>query len=122
MERAAAPSTSVRALAAAVDALAAQVPAELPGAQALADATALVAELERLRAVVLTRIADVDTRTLHTLADASSTGTWLGAQRTSLTRTELALARRLAAFPTVAAAVDTGELSVAVVRGSLLRW
>ena len=107
-------SAPVRALTAAVDALLQQTPADLPGPQALCDATALVAELERLRALVLTRLADVDTRTLHTLADQPSTGTWLAAQQTSLTRTELAFARRLAAFPTVAAAVDTGALSVAV--------
>ena len=107
-------SPSVQALTAAVDALLAQTPADLPGPQALADATALVHELERLRALVLTRVADVDTRKLHTLADAPSAGTWLAAQQTSLTRTELALARRLAAFPAVAAAVDTGQLSVAV--------
>ena len=109
-----APSAPVRALTAAVDALLAQVPADMPGPQALTDATALVAELERLRSLVLTRVADVDTRKLHTLSDQPSTGTWLAAQQTSLTRTELAFARRLAAFPTVAAAVDTGALSVAV--------
>lgn len=63
----------------------------LPAAQALADATALVAQLERLRSVVL-RVADVDASTLHTMADAPSTGTWLTAQQTSLTRTEVALA------------------------------
>ena len=107
-------SAPVRALTSAVDALLAQVPADLPGPQALTDATALVAQLERLRSLVLTRVADVDTRTLHTLADAPSTGTWLGAQQTSLTRTEVALARRLAAFPAVAAAVDDGSLAVAV--------
>jgi hypothetical protein len=70
--------------------LAAQAPADLPGPQAVADATVLLTELERLRALVLTRVADVDTRQLHTLADAPSTGTWLAAQQTSLTRTELA--------------------------------
>ena len=80
----------------------------------MTDATVLLRELERLRAVVLTRIADVDRRDLHTLADAPSTGTWIAAQQTSLTRTEVALARRLAAFPAVSAAVDDGSLSVAV--------
>ena len=101
-------SAPVHALVTAVDALLVQAPADLPGPQALADATVLVAELERLRALVLTRLADVDTRQLHTLADAPSTGTWLTAQHSSLTRTELALARRLAAFPALATAVDTG--------------
>ena len=77
----AAPSAPVLALSAAVDALLAQVPANLPGGQALTDATALVAELERLRSLVLTRVADVDARTLHAMADAPSTGTWLAASR-----------------------------------------
>jgi len=80
----------------------------------MADATALVHELERLRSLVLTRVADIDARKLHTLVDAPSTGTWLSSQQTSLTRTEVGLARRLAAFPAVVAAVDAGELSVAV--------
>ena len=111
---AAAPSAPVLALSAAVDALAAQPAADLPGPQAIVDATALVQALERLRSVVLTRVADVDARDLHALADAPSTGTWLAAQQTSLTRSEVALARRLSAFPAVAAAVDAGDLSVAV--------
>ena len=91
----------------------AQVPVELPGPQAVAEAEVLLEQLEVLRSVVLTRIADVDLRTLHSLADAPSTASWLDAQQTSVTRTEVALARRLAAFPAVAAAVDAGELSVA---------
>ena len=111
---AALPSAPVLALTAAVEALAAQPAAELPGPQAIADATALAQALERLRSVVLRCVADVDARDLHTLADAPSTGTWLAAQQTSLTRSEVALARRLSAFPAVAAAVDAGDLSVAV--------
>ena len=74
----------------------------------------LLRQLEVLRSVVLTRVADVDRRDLASLAAAPSTGTWLAAQQTSLTRTEVALARRLAAFPAVQAAVDDGSLSVAV--------
>ena len=74
----------------------------------------LLQQLELLRQVVLTRIADVDVRQLHTLVDAPSTGTWLAAQQTSVTRTEVALARRLTSFPELAAAVDDGHLCVAV--------
>jgi hypothetical protein len=98
-----APSATVRALGQAVDALSGQAAADLPAPQANADATALVHLRERLRSVVLTRVADVDARDLHTLADAPSTGTWLAAQHTSLTRSEVALARRLSAVPAVAA-------------------
>ena len=108
---AASPSAPVVDLVAAVDALAAQTASDLPGEQAVTDATVLLRELERLRGVVLTRIADVDRRDLHQLADAPSTGTWVAAQQTSLTRTEVALARRLAAFPAVRTAVDDGSLS-----------
>ena len=111
---AASPSAPVVDIVTAVDALFAQSASDLPGEQAVTDATVLLRELERLRGVVLTRIADVDRRDLHALADAPSTGTWVAAQQTSLTRTEVALARRLAVFPAGSAAIDDGSLSVAV--------
>jgi hypothetical protein len=101
-------SPPLRDLVSAVAAVKAQVPVELPGPQAVAEAKVLVQQLEVLRSVVLTRIADVDVRTLHTLAEAPSTSSWLDAQQTSLTRGEVAFARRLAAFPVLAAAVDAG--------------
>lgn len=110
---AAAWSAPLRDLVSAVAAVRAQVPVELPGPQAVAEAEVLLEQLEVLRSVVLTRIADVDVRTLHTLADAASTSSWLDAQQTSLTRGEVAFARRLAAFPVLAAAVEDGVLSVA---------
>jgi hypothetical protein len=78
----------------------------------VAEAQVLLQQLEVLRSVVLTRIADVDLRSLHTVADAPSTSSWLDAQHTSLTRGEVAFARRLAAFPALAAAVEAGRLSV----------
>ena len=100
----------------AVAAVRAQVPVDLPGPQAVIEAQVLLQQLEVLRSVVLTRIADVDTRTLHALADAPSTSSWLDAQQTSLTRGEVAFARRLAAFPALTAAVEDGTLSVAGAR------
>ena len=106
-------SAPLRELVRAVAAVRAQVPVQLPGPQAVAEAEVLLQQLEVLRSVVLARIADVDTRTLHTTAGAPSTSTWLDAQQTSLTRGEVAFARRLAAFPALAAAVETGRLSVA---------
>ena len=109
---AAAWSAPLRNLVEAVAAVRAQVPVELPGPQAVAEAEVLVQQLEVLRSVVLTRIADVDLRSLHTVADAPSTSSWLDAQHTSLTRGEVAFARRLAAFPALAAAVEAGQLSV----------
>ena len=106
-------SAPLRALVEAVAGVRAQVPTDLPGPQAVAEAEVLLQQLESLRSVVLTRIADVDTRTLHTTTGAPSTSTWLHAQQTSLTRNDVAFARRLAAFPALATAVDTGRLSVA---------
>lgn len=107
-------SSPVRALVVAVAAVGAVPAADLPSEQAIAEAEALLQQLEMLRAVVLARVADVDGRQLHTLADAPSTGTWLAAQQTSLTRTDVALARRLSAYAHVAAAVEGRRLSVAV--------
>ena len=75
-------SPAVAALRAAAGAVVAQVPAELPQAQALADATALLEVVEQLRGACLTRVADVDARQLHVLDGAGSTATWVGQQRT----------------------------------------
>lgn len=109
-------SAPARLLVQAVLELAAQAPAELPGPQALAEAGLLLEQLEVLRAVALTRIADVDLRQLHTLAGAPSTTTWVAQQQTSLGRGQVALARRLGAFPQVQAALTQRRLSVDVGR------
>ena len=105
-------SASVRALVAALEAVVAQVPSELPGPQALADATALLTQVERLRGTLLGRLADVDLRQLHLLTGAPSTGTWIAQQQTSLDRGEVALARRLAALPCLEQAIHDGTLSI----------
>lgn len=97
---------------AAVSALGAQQPVELPAAQAVAEARVLLTQLEALHAVVLERVADVDVRQLHVLDGAPSTGTWVAAQPTSVDRGEVALARRLGAFPHVAQALRDSRLSV----------
>ena len=106
-------SASVQVLVEAVAVVGAVAPVELPGPVAVLEAQVLLAQLEVLRAVVLTRIADVDARRLHTLVDAPTTGTWLGAQHTSVTRTEVGLARRRSAFAHLAGAVRGRRLSVA---------
>ena len=105
-------SASVQALVGALAWVAAQRPVELPAAEALAEATVLLRQLEALHAVVLDRIADVDTRTLHVLAGAPSTATWVAQQQTSLDRSEVALARRLSSLPLVAAGLTEQTLSV----------
>jgi hypothetical protein len=106
-------SSAMSALVAAVDAVLAQVPAELPGPQALADAAALLRQVERLRAGALDRVADVDHRELHVLDGAPSTATWVEAQQTSLDRGEVALARRMGSLPRLQEAVRDGLLPIA---------
>ena len=107
-------SAPVTALMAAVDAVLAQQPAELPGPQALADTCVLLTQVERLRAGLLGRIADVEHRKLHVLDGASSTPAWVEAQQTSLGRGEVALARRMSSLPRLEQALRDGQLSIAV--------
>ena len=105
-------SPPAQAVVDAVAALGAQSPAELPGAQALAETAVLLTQLEALHAVVLSRLADVDRRQLHTLAGAATTGSWVAAQHTSLDRNQVSLARRLGDLPTLSAALTTGALPI----------
>ena len=106
-------SADLWALEAALGRLAGQVPADLPAAVALADAARLVRVQERLRAVVLARLADIDLRQLWTQDGATSTGTWLLARDASADRGEVALARKLHRTPHLAHQVLAGALSVA---------
>ncbi|GAC1611758.1 MAG: hypothetical protein NVS3B26_27810 [Mycobacteriales bacterium] len=99
-------------LVAGLDGLAAQAPAELPGGQALMETRQLLVQQDRLRAVALARVADVETRQLHDLDDAPSTPTWVARQQTSMTRSQVTLARRLERVPQVAARIAAGGLSV----------
>ena len=103
-------SAPLRALADAVDGLAAQVAVELPGAQALAETAVLLRLVQRLQLVQLQRLADVDTRGLYALADAASTNSWLVAQQVELDRSQVTLARALRALPLVAEQVSDGGL------------
>lgn len=96
----------------AVRAVAAQDVLELPAAQAVAECSVLVGQLEALTTVLLARVADVDRRQLHALAGSPTVGTWLGSQQTSLDRGQLALARRLSGLPQVAAELAAQRLSV----------
>ncbi len=96
----------------AVRAVAAQDVLDLPAAQAVAECSVLLAQLEALTTVALARVADVDRRQLHVLAGAPTVGTWLGSQQTSLDRGQVALARRLPGLPVVAAELAAQRLSV----------
>ena len=106
------PSEPVVRLVADLGHVQATVPAELPGAVALADAKALLAALDVLRATTLDRIADIELRQLHALDGAPSTGTWVEQQPSAATREEVALARRLHRMPFVHEQVRAGVLSL----------
>ena len=99
-------------LVAALDALTAQAPADLPGAEALLQAQALLVQQDRLRALTLARLGDVHRRQLHELEGAPSTAAWVAQQQTSTTRAEVALAGKLDQVPLVAARIAAGGLSV----------
>lgn len=107
-------SGPMQALVAAVDGVLAAVPADLPGPQALADTAALLCQVERLRAGLLGRVADVEHRKLHVIDGATSTSSWVDQQQTSLDRSQVALARRMSSLPRLEAAVRDGLLSIAV--------
>jgi hypothetical protein len=60
-------------LVAGLDVMTAQTPADIPAAQALLETQVLLVQLDRLKALALGRVADVDNRQLHTLDDSPST-------------------------------------------------
>ena len=100
----------------AVAAVRAQVPAGLPGPQALAEASVLLAQVEQLRVVLLDRLADVDLRGLSALAGAGTVSSWLAAQHTSIDRGEVALAKRLSRTPQVQQALRQGSVTISTAR------
>ncbi|MBK5306256.1 MAG: hypothetical protein JJD92_06160 [Frankiaceae bacterium] len=85
-----------------LDAMSAQSPADIAGPQALLETQVLLVQLDRLRSLALTRVADVDTRQLHALDDSPSTAAWVAEQQTSMPRSDVALARRLERYPLAA--------------------
>ena len=96
----------------AVAELRAQVPADLPGPQALAETALLLREVEKLQAVVLARLADVHTRELHVLDDAPTAGVWVERQQVGLGRDRVALATKLQRIPQVALHLAEGLVSM----------
>ncbi len=95
----------------AVDRLLAEVPVEMDGDSALARAGAVLIARERLAAVALAAVRDIDCRELYALACAGSTRSWL---RTQLggDQGQLGLARRLAGRPLVTSALADGQISL----------
>ena len=108
------PGDPVGLLEAALDGLAGQVPAELPGPAALDRARALLAGAARLKTLALVALADVDTRELHALDGAATPAAWVADQRVpGADRHEVALARRLPTTPAVTQALLAGRLGAA---------
>jgi len=106
------PSAPEQALVEVVDALAGQSPTELAGAVALDRTQVLLAQTERLSALALQALSDVDRRELYQLDGATCASSWVqGLQLPGVDRTALALARRLHTVPAVAAALRAGQLS-----------
>ena len=101
-------SAPLRQLMSATAELSSQAPADLPGPQALLEAQVLLTELDRLKAIALARIADVDRRGLAELDGAASTSSWVAQQQTGMERGDVALARRLDRFPLLAERVFDG--------------
>ena len=101
-------SAPVVELMTAVERLRAVAAVELPGPQALTECAVLMSELDRLKAVVLARVADVDTRGLHDLDDAPTAASWVARQESGLDRGDVTLARRLERYPALAARVGDG--------------
>lgn len=110
-------SPHVVALRSAIDALAAQDPRSLPGPVALQRAQDLMRESERLRALSIEAVGDVDTRQLFALADAPSTGAWVKAQEVpGVDGAAVTLARRLRKVRRIAEELKAGRMSAATAK------
>src|SRR4051794_26478666 len=88
-------SPEVRALAEALERVAAVVPADLPGPLALEDTRALVALRDRLDVTLLHRVGDVDARQLHALDAMPTAASWLEQQGSGVDRGVVKLSRRI---------------------------
>jgi hypothetical protein len=102
----------VRLLLAGLDGLAALPPAELTAEVAVQVAGVLLAARDRVQALALRAVADVDARDLYVLDASPSTGTWVVDQHTSMPRSHVDLARRLDRVPQVTARVAAGGITV----------
>jgi hypothetical protein len=105
-------SPAVEGLQAVLARVAATVPSGLPEAQALVDLQALLQLGQELRVHTLSRLADAQTRQLHTLTTARSTRGWLDQVAPDRPGADLPLARKLAGLPVLRDRVSTGALSL----------
>jgi len=106
------PGAEVAALTAALDAVAGQDTAPLPEPQALARARALLQATERLRALALEALADVEVRKLHTLDDAPTVSAWVKSLAVpGVDGRDITLARRLRQVPQIRTEITAGRMS-----------
>ena len=105
-------STVVEAAAAALAAVVAVDPSDVPGPLALEDLRVLLAMREQLDAHLLRRLRDVEVRGLHELDALPTIGSWVEAQGSSVDRRMISLARRLDRLPMVSRELDAGRLSM----------
>jgi hypothetical protein len=101
-------SPALSALLQATDQLAEQVPADQPGSQALTETAVLLATIDKLTAIALRRVADVDKRGLYDLDGSPTTASWVAQQQTGMDRGDVALAKRLDRFPQLSQRVFDG--------------
>jgi hypothetical protein len=109
-------SPEVRAVLVAVERLAAVAPSDLPEAQALEDARALLAIRDQVDVVLLHRVGDVDARQLHVLDAMPTAASWLEQQGSGVDRGVVKLSRRIGRLPIVERELDSGRLSMAAAR------
>ena len=94
----------------AVRRLQAEHPSSLPPEQALLRAEQLHHVATQLELLRLQAVADVEQRSLYTLAGAPTTSAWLSRQNADYDRREVALAKKLSALPLVCAEIEAGRL------------
>lgn len=108
----AATDSQAATLLAAIDALAGQEPSDLAPAVALERTRLMMVQCERLKALALRALADVDSRQLHLIDEQPTTTAWVQAQHVpGMGKQEVALARRLRKVPTVAEQLQAGLIS-----------
>ncbi|HWH29749.1 MAG TPA: DUF222 domain-containing protein [Mycobacteriales bacterium] len=106
------PGTEIHALVTALDAVAAQDPCSLGEGEALARTRALLQSAERMRALAVQALADVESRKLYVLDDTPTVNSWVsGLAVPGVDSAEITLARRLRRVPQIAEEIAAGRMS-----------
>ena len=97
-----------------VEAALAADPAQLGDAQVLTDTAALFELVDRVQALGVRYLAEVDRRGLHRLDDSPTTTAWVKARALPVGGAQITLARRLDAHPLVTGQLLGGQVPLAV--------